>query len=72
MREFFEAGFDVYTFSNPASRDRYLAGLLTSGVEFETHAFEEVGDGYGLYCLAVKRTSLTFKQRLTKGHTCER
>jgi hypothetical protein len=72
MREFFEAGYDVYMFSNPSSRTRFMDGLKTSGVDFELLEFDEVGEGYAVYRLAVKRISLTFKQRLTRGHICER
>jgi hypothetical protein len=62
-----QAGFDVYTFTNPASRTRYLTeNLGASGIEFETHEVEEVVAHFTLYQLAVKRITPTLKQQLKK------
>lgn len=68
--EYRQLGFDIFTFTNPVSRERYKTeSLEASGIEFETHECEEIVEGmfrprFTLYQLAVKRITPTLKQFL--------
>lgn len=57
---------DRYMLTSREARDKVRAQLDASGVQYEMQETEEHAEGVNLYILAVKRISLTTKQRIGK------